>query len=155
MRIKGVKMSAFKYMSNAYLCMDTYTHITIHLYLNMLQSYWYKCTKSPPHTHTDTQMQRHTHLSSRQSLVSVVAADSWVTVLLLLLLHVFHTADTRHRSHTWHTHRRQVCVYAQARQRAREPQWQRGRQRENAPPTLSASHAAFTLLCKFWLAVWI
>lgn len=102
-------------MSNAYLCMDTYTHITIHLYLNMLQSYWYKCTKSPPtHRHTDAETHRcrdtHTHLSSRQSLVSVVAADSWVTVLLLLLLHVFHTADTRHRSHTWHTHRRQACV---------------------------------------------
>lgn len=111
MRIKGVKMSVFKYMSNAYLCMDTYTHITIHLYLNMLQSYWYKCTKSPPsHTQTHRCRDTHTHLSSRQSLVSVVAADSWVTVLLLLLLHVFHTADTRHRSHTWHTHRRQVCV---------------------------------------------
>lgn len=49
---------------------------------------------SRPHTQTHTQ-----YLSSRQPLVSVVTPDARVTVLLLLLLHVLHTANTFHRLH--------------------------------------------------------
>lgn len=40
------------------------------------------------------------YLGRRQPLISVIAADSRVAVLLPLLLHVLHTADKLHRLHT-------------------------------------------------------
>lgn len=103
-------------MSNAYLCMDTYTHITIHLYLNMLQSYWYKCTKSPPHT--DTQMQRHTdaethtHTSVADSLLSPLSLPTPESLSCFFCCSMSSTLQTQDTGHTPDTHTggRHVCV---------------------------------------------